>query len=204
MKSSFQRSAEKMRGNDQPRHEHDCNRCPYLGNLNQFDLYVCVGFNEIGEPSTPLRSACFILRGGPQGDYRTTDVARMLQDVFNNADECNPGEDLREFFKRLWNAGFFKYMYSDPELHWAADREIEKDSIFDLVIPNVDYSMLEKQRAALASITYAAENGLFAGAADIELIGGLQNMLDEWSDNNMVAYHKRVDEIENFLEDYND
>lgn len=51
-----------------------------------------------------------------------------------------------------------------------------------LVIENVDVELLEKQRRALHHLL-GDVNQLFIGAPkDIELVEGLVNMLDAWSD----------------------
>lgn len=41
----------------QPRHEHDCDRCVFLGQIAEQDLYFCPPEGSV------------ILRDGPDGDY---------------------------------------------------------------------------------------------------------------------------------------
>lgn len=55
-----------------------------------------------------------------------------------------------------------------------------------VVIHNVDVELLDRQRLALVRITDDLENCRRPEPEDMELIAGLQNMLDAWSDD---RYH---------------
>ena len=52
----------------------------------------------------------------------------------------------------------------------------------DIAINNVDPEMLEEQRLALSRLIDCATVGRRANKNDLHLLGGLQNMLDAWSD----------------------
>lgn len=48
-----------------PLHEHDCERCIYLGGYNNHDLYACPEFSSESSVLPPT----VIARYGPDGDY---------------------------------------------------------------------------------------------------------------------------------------
>ena len=55
-----------------------------------------------------------------------------------------------------------------------------------LEVENIDERLLEDQRLSLPLVNYAAKNGLRAEKVHTDNVEGLQNMLDEWSDNNFL------------------
>lgn len=77
-----------MATNDQPRYEHDCEDCVFLGQWKIYDLYYCPG-----EPTV-------IARTGPDGEYQSgmvfVGVSQPLTEAYNRAVELGliePGVD---------------------------------------------------------------------------------------------------------------
>lgn len=55
-----------------------------------------------------------------------------------------------------------------------------------LVLANVDFAMLERQRLALTRVLNAAVRGQMAPRLDMKLVQGIQEMLDHWSDGRLA------------------
>jgi hypothetical protein len=60
-----------------------------------------------------------------------------------------------------------------------------------LIIEGIDFDLLDRQRLALTRVVDAANRGESAKPEDVELVEGIQNMLDHWSDERY--YQKQRD-----------